>query len=53
MFTSLALVGVHERLSLYEVLTRSREEPINNDLTNKWDGSKKNPTAKPDLQPFM
>ena len=46
MFTSLALQGVHKRLSLYEVLTRSQGEPINNGLTNKWDGSKKKSNSK-------
>ena len=31
-FASLALEGVHRNMSLYEVLTRSQGEPINNGL---------------------
>ena len=34
-FPSLALEGVRKGLSLYEVLTSSQGEPINNGLTNK------------------
>ena len=43
-FTSLALEGVHKRLSLYKVLTCSQGE--NNGLINKWDESKKKSNSK-------
>ena len=45
-FTSLALEGVHKRLSLSKVLTHSQGEPINNGLSSKWNGSKKKSNSK-------